>query len=108
MAAKTRYFDIDSTSNSRSFTVATSRSERVEASQVTTSATAGVQIRISVTRASVSYQLVHDMFIPAQKVVEPLFRGVTFEAGDVVVIAFAPGSADTKTWVTLTTDEQTV
>ena len=108
MPAKTRYLSIASSSDRATFTVASNRSERVEATQVTTSSTTGVNIRIEVTRSGTTSQLVHDMYIPVEKIVEPLFRGITFEAGDVVTMVFAAGSPTTRTWFAITTDEQTI
>lgn len=108
MPAKTRYMSIVTGSVATSFTVATNRTERVEAAQITTSGLAGVQVRLTVTRASVETQLAHDIYIPAEKIVEPLFRGLTFEAGDTFNLYFATGSATDRTWLALTTDLQTV
>lgn len=108
MPAKTRYLAISTSTQSASFTVASNRTERVEASQITTSGLGGVQVRLSVERSSTVAQLAHDIYIPAEKIVEPLFRGLTFEDGDIVYFAFASGSATDATWLALTTDQQTV
>ena len=108
MPAKTRYLAITNTNDKGSFTVGANRSERVEATQVTTSATAGTNVRLSVVRSGTTTQLVHDMYIPIEKIVEPLFRGITFEAGDVFTLEFAAGATASATWMTITTDEQTV
>lgn len=108
MPAKTRYLEIDTGTTASGFTVSNNRSERVEASQITTSSLTGTQVRLQVMRSSVSTQLAHDIFIPAEKIVEPLFRGITFESGDKFEFFFAVGASTSKTWLTITTDEQVV
>lgn len=108
MAAKTRYFTLDGSTNRGRFTVAANRSERVEASQLSTSSTTGVNVRLEVFRSPTTYQLAHDVFVPVEKIVEPLFRGITFEAGDIITVVFVAGSSTSATWFAITTDEQVV